>query len=561
MRSPLTRRWFLREGGAAALGLALFPPWRIEAAPTFDLVLRGAMLLDGTGGPAWRADLGIVGDRIVALGDIAADQGRRVLDVSGLHVAPGFIDIHSHSDGDILIYPGSESRIYQGVTTEVTGNCGHSAAPLIGVDAEERRRAWEEETGGEARWSDVSSYFEALEQTGIALNQILLLGHGTLRTNAIGLVDRPLTPEELDSVLWAVEEGMDQGAFGLSTGLEYTPGSYAPTDEIIAMARVVARRGGLYASHIRNEEVALLAAVSEAIQIGRRTNVRVEVSHLKAAGQPNWAKQRAALDLLESARRAGVDVLADAYPYTAYSTGLTIFLEPWAREGGGAAIATRLRDADTRIRIRKAVAVRVRSDPGEYDLVVIARTRSEKNRSFVGKNLEEIGAHWKVDPLDALLRLLEEEEGRVSFVGHGMSSKNVELVLGHPLVMIGSDGSAMAPVGKAAEAQPHPRSYGAYARVFAHYVRERKLFDLPTAVRKMTSMPAEQIGLADRGRLARGMKADLVAFDAEAVEDRASFAEPHQYATGITYVLVNGTLVVDQGRHTGARPGRVLRKI
>jgi N-acyl-D-amino-acid deacylase len=551
----------MREGGAAALGLALFPPWRIEAAPTFDLVLRGGMLFDGTGGPAWQADLGIVGDRIVALGDIAADQGRRVLDVSGLHVAPGFIDIHSHSDGDILVYPGGESRIYQGVTTEVTGNCGHSAAPLIGVDAEERRRAWEEETGGEARWSDVSSYFEALEQTGIALNQILLLGHGTLRTNAIGLVDRPLTTEELDSVLWAVEEGMDQGAFGLSTGLEYTPGSYTPTDEIIAMARVVARRGGLYASHIRNEEVALLAAVSEAIQIGRRANVRVEVSHLKAAGQPNWAKQRAALDLLESARGGGVDVLADAYPYTAYSTGLTIFLEPWARAGGGAAIATRLRDADTRIRIRKEVGVHVRSDPGDYDLVVIARTRSEKNRSFVGKNLEEIGAHWEVDPLDALLRLLEEEKGSVSFVGHGMSSKNVEIVLGHPLVMIGSDGSAMAPVGKAAEAQPHPRSYGAHARVFAHYVRERKLFDLPTAVKKMTSMPAEQIGLADRGRLARGMKADLVAFDAEAVEDRASFAEPHQYATGITYVLVNGSLVVDQGRHTGARPGRVLRKI
>ena len=556
----LSRRRFLREGSAAAIGLAFFPSWRIEAVPPFDLVLKGGRLLDGTGGPAWPADLGLVGDTIAAVGTIAPEQSRQVVDVSGLHVSPGFVDIHSHSDGDILAYPGGESRILQGITTEVTGNCGHSAAPLAGVDAEDRRRSWREEEGVEADWSDVASYFTRLEETHISVNQILLLGQGTLRSNAIGLVDRPLTTDELKSVLHSVEEGLDQGAFGLSTGLEYTPGSYTPTEEIVEMARLVARRNGLYASHIRNEETALLEAVNEAIEIGRQTGVRVQVSHLKAAGQRNWAKQPAALHLIESARRSGIDVLADAYPYTAYSTGLTIFLEPWAREGGGPAIAARLRDLGERARIRKEVQARVRNDPGDFDLIVISRVRSRRNRHLVGKNLVEISKLWDLEPEDATLRLLEEEEGRVSFIGHGMSPENVEMVLRHSLVMIGSDGSSMAPREKAAEARPHPRSYGAYARVLAHYVRERRLFDLPTAVKKMTSMPANQIGLHDRGRLARGQKADLVVFDATTVEDRASFAKPHQYPAGIVHVLVNGEFVVEQGRHTGARPGRVLRK-
>jgi len=560
MSQSLTRRHFLRQGGAAALGLALFPPWRIEATPAFDLVLKGGTLLDGTGSPAWPADLGIVGDTIAAVGAISPEQARRVLDVSGLQVAPGFIDIHSHSDGSVLAYPGAESRILQGVTTEVTGNCGSSAAPFVGVDVETRRRSLREEEGIEADWTDVASYFERLEKTGIAVNQILLLGQGTLRANAIGLVDRPLTPEEMKALLRTVEEGLDQGAFGLSTGLEYVPGTYTPTAEIVEMTRLVARRGSLYASHIRNEEAALLEAINEAIEIGRRTGARVQVSHLKAAGESNWAKQRAALDLIEGARRAGVEVLADAYPYTAYSTDLTIFLEPWAREGGGAAVVARLRDADSRTRIGKEVAARVSNDPGDFDLIVISRVRTEKNRALVGKNLAEIGAAWDLNPVDALLRLLEEEEGSVSFIGHGMSPGNVEMVLAHPLVMIGSDGSSMAPVGKAAEARPHPRSYGAFARVLSHYVRERQLFDLPTAVKKMTSMPADQIGLRDRGRLARGQKADLVVFDAGAVADRASFAAPHQYPRGIVHVLVNGVPVVEHEVHTGARPGRALRK-
>jgi len=300
--------------------------------------------------------------------------------------------------------------------------------------------------------------------------------------------------------------------------------------------------------------------VDEAIAIGRRSGARVEISHLKASGRPNWTKQRAALDLIESARRDGVAVLADAYPYTAYSTGLTVNLSGWAREGTNADVVARLRDPGTRARIRKEVIAQIADELGDYDLIVISSVKTAANRPLVGKNMVEIATAWGVEPVDALLRLLEEEDASVGYIGHGMSPENVEMVLRHPLVMIGSDGSAMAPVGKAAETRPHPRSYGAFARVLGYYGRERGLFDLPAAVRKMTSMPADQIGLRDRGRIARGARADIVLFDAARVKDEATFADPHRYPAGIRHVLVNGTLVVEAGAHTGARPGRGLRR-
>jgi N-acyl-D-amino-acid deacylase len=523
-------------------------------------VLRGPTVLDGTGGPPFVADVGIRGDTIAALGEISAEQGARALDLAGLHLAPGFIDIHSHSDGDVLAYPGAESRVLQGVTTELTGNCGSSAAPLTGAGAEETRRAWREESGVEADWTGVASYLERLDRSGVALNQALLLGQGTLRSSAIGEVDRPLTPDELRGVLRAVEEGLDQGAFGLSTGLEYTPGLYTPTAEIVAMARVVSRHGGLYASHLRNEEARLLEAVAEAIAIGRQTGARVEVSHLKAAGRRNWPSQTPALELLEAARRDGVAVLADAYPYEAYSTGLTILLPGWAREGGAAAIGERLRDPDTRARIRREAAAYVANEPGDFGLIVISSVGGERHRSLVGRSLAAIAADWGQEPAEALLRLIADEQGDVGFIGFAMSPENVERVLAHPLVMIGSDGSAMAPTGRAAATRPHPRSYGAFTRVLDHFVRERRLLELPAAVRKMTSMPADQIGLADRGRIARGMKADLVAFDAPGLRDRATFDDPHRHPQGIRLVLINGVAVVEDGSPTGARPGRALRR-
>jgi N-acyl-D-amino-acid deacylase len=523
-------------------------------------VIRGGAVLDGTGGPPFVADVGLVGDTIAALGEIGPEAGRRVIDAAGLHVAPGFIDIHTHSDPDVLACPTADSRVRQGVTTELAGHCGGSAAPLAGLGVAERREEWKED-GVDADWTDVASYLSRVERDGISVNHALLVGHGTLRSNAIGDVDRSLSADEMRSFTRALEEALDQGAFGLSTGLEYVPGRYTPTSEIVDLARLVARRGGLYASHIRNEEARVLEAVAEAIEVGRASGVRVEIAHLKATGESNWPKQGPALDLLEAARRDGVAVLADAYPYTAYSTGLTILMEGWAREGGTAAILARFRDSEARARIRREVEAQVKGDPGSWGRVVVSRVRTETNRAAaVGRSLVEIARAWGLEPVDAYLRLLEEEETAVSFIGHGMSPENVERVLRHPLVMIGSDGSSMAPLGKAAEGRPHPRSYGTFARVLGHYARERGLFDLPAAVRKMTSLPADQIGLPDRGRIARGKKADLVLFDAAKVRDTATFDDPHRYPEGISCVLVNGVAVVEGGAHTGARPGRVLRR-
>jgi N-acyl-D-amino-acid deacylase len=556
--NQIGRRHFLKIGGCVAVASALRPA-AILAAPSFDLVIRGAQVLDGTGVAAYPADVGVVGDRITAIGEIAAEQGRRVIDAARLHVCPGFIDIHSHSDAAILLYPTADSRVRQGVTTEVTGNCGGSAAPLSDARADATQRSYARQ-GIDARWTGVASYYDVLEKSGISINQALLVGQGTIRTNAIGNVDRRLTPDELAAVVRAVDEAMDEGAFGLSTGLEYTPGRYTPTEEIVAMARVVSRRGGLYASHIRNEEAALLEAVDEAISVGRQSGARVQISHLKAAGRRNWGKQQGALDLIASARRDGIEVLADVYPYTAYSTGLAILLSAAALEGGTAEMMARFKDPAWRQRMRTEVEAQMAQELGDYALIVIAGVKSRANQALLGKNVKEIAAAWGIEPVDAVLRLLEEEEGNVDIIGHGMSPENVEMVLRHPLVMVGSDGTAMAPVGLAAETRPHPRSYGTFARVLAYYVRERRALDLPQAVRKMTSMAADQVGLSDRGRIARGKKADLVVFDAARVKDEATFERPHQFASGIPYVVVNGMVVVDNGKHTGAKPGRALRR-
>ncbi len=552
----MRRRRFVSQSLTGLAGAALCP--RILAAPAFDLVIKGGTVVDGTGGPPFPADVGIAGDTIAALGEIAAEQGRAVLDAGGLTVTPGFIDIHSHSDDSLLAYPGAESRVRQGITTELTGNCGSSAAPRAGNLPDGEADDWKE-SGVTADWTDVASYAARVERTGVALNHALLLGQGTLRENAIGPVDRPLRPEEMKAILRAVEEGMEQGAFGLSTGLEYTPGRYTPTEEIVEMARVVARHEGLYASHVRNEEAALLEAVDEALGIGRQTGARVQVSHFKAAGKRHWDKQEGALHLLESARRAGLDAWADAYPYTAYSTGLTVYLDGWALDGGTEAMMNRLRDPGDRARIRRELEARILREPGDYALIVLSRLRTARNRPLVGLNLVQVAERWRLEPVDAALRLLEEEEGSVGYIGHGMSPANVERLLAHPLIMVSSDGRSVAPTGRESESRPHPRSYGACARVLAHYHRERKLFDLPTAVKKMTSLPADQIGLPARGRIRRGAKADLVAFDLATLTDHATFEDPQRYPTGIRHVVVNGTPVVRDGQPTGARPGRMLR--
>jgi len=558
MTRSFDRRSFLALAAASSASCALPRKVSTERRYPFDCVIRGGRILDGTGGPEWSADIGLRGDEIAAFGAIDPEQARRVIDARGLCVAPGFIDIHTHSDADVLSYPDNESRVFQGVTTEITGNCGYSAAPLCGLERTEDVRELREK-GIDACWTDVESYFRALESTRIAVNQGLLLGQGTLRRTVARLENRPLSQREMAEVLRLLEEGLDQGAIGFSTGLEYTPGRFTPTEELIAMARVLARRGRLYTSHLRSEESQFLEAIDEALRIGRESGARVQVSHLKAAGKPNWHKQDDALAALERARAGGIDVLADAYPYTAYSTGLTVFLPDEAREGGDDALLARLKDPAQRASIRAFLGPRVACDPGGFELIVIASVGAGRNRDAIGVDLAAIAERRGVEPAEALLQLLEEERADVGFVGHGMSEENVAKVLAHPLVMIGSDGRAMAPRGRALESRPHPRSYGTFARVLAKYVREEGRIDLPVAIRKMTSMPAAQLGLEDRGRIGHGMKADLVVFDPAKVRDRATFDDPHRTATGFSHVLVNGIAVLSDGERTKERPGRVLR--
>jgi N-acyl-D-amino-acid deacylase len=546
-RSLIDRRAALRGGAALALGALACRS--SGARGRFDVLLRGANVLDGSGAAPFVADVALNAERIAAIGALGEVQASRVFDARGLCLAPGFVDIHTHSDRTIFEWPGAESRVLQGCTSEITGNCGGSAAPRVADD---------EDAGTEARWSDVRSYIAAWRQQGAALNHALLVGHGTLRRAVMGSVDRPATADELARMNALLEDALDQGALGLSTGLEYVPGMFTPPEEIVQLARAVARRGKLYASHMRSEEEALLEAVDEALEVGRRTGVRVQVSHLKAAGRAHWKLLDGALSKLERARAEGVDVMADAYPYTAYSTTLTMLLEPWSREGGAEAVLARLRDPATRAKILREVGPHVEREPGGWELVVIASLDKREHQECVGKNLLEIAEMWSVEPAEAFARLLEGSNSGVSFVGHGMQESDVERVLAHPLVMIGSDGRSMAPTGSALNDRPHPRSYGTFPRVLGRYCRERKLFDLATAVRKMTALPAERARLAGRGRIEVGAFADLVLFDAQTIGDTATFSEPQQFPTGIAAVFVNGELAAERGAPTAARAGRFL---
>ncbi len=553
----MKRRAFIKNSLLGLAATTAFPSRIFSQSRKADILIRGASVLDGLGNPAFGTDVLVRNGLIMEIGHFKKSVARKVIDARGLYLAPGFIDMHSHSDDDIFLYPHAESKIYQGVTTEVTGNCGYSAAPVRGRDAGARMDSFHED-GITGTWSDVASYRAALKKNGMALNQALLVGQGTLRKSIAGLEDRPLTPTELEEEKAALEQALTQGAAGFSTGLEYTPGTFTPTSELIELARVAARYDRLYATHMRDEEQMLLAAISEALTIGRESGVRVQISHLKANGKANWSKQIDALNMIEQAHADGVRVWIDAYPYTAYSTSLVAFLPAWSREGGNGALRERLQSTETREKILRELDAKVRGDLGGYDLIVISSTGNKAVKDIIGLSMKEIAAREQMAENEALIDLLEKDNFSTGFVGHGMSPENVEMVLAHPLTMIGSDGVTQAPYGPAAKDRPHPRSYGTFARVLGYYCRERKIFDLPTAVKKMTSMPAAQLGLKKRGRIARGMRADLVLFDFDKVTDKATFSDPHQYATGFEYVFVNGRTVVEKGKINKALPGRLL---
>ncbi|HKW79032.1 MAG TPA: D-aminoacylase [Candidatus Limnocylindria bacterium] len=517
-----------------------------------DLLIRGGDVIDGTGAPAIRGDVAITGGRITDVGAFTGRRAMRMIDARGKVVAPGFIDIHSHSDESMLVNSAMESALHQGVTLVVCGNCGGSSAPLRGLAAEEADREYAR-LGIKRTWSAFYEYVATVERHGAAINVCSYVGHGTLRMSVMGAEAREPTAAELQEMRALLARSMDEGAIGLASGLIYPPSAYGTTDELASLCEVVRAKGGLYASHIRNEGARLLDAVEEGIEIGRRSKARVQLSHHKASGQKNWGKVKESVAKIEAARHAGVDVQADQYPYTASSTGLAVTIPNWAHEGGSAKMTERLRDPAVRQRIRDEETETGRA----WDRIVIARARHHPEYS--GRSVADLAREARKDPLEWTCDTLVEHEGDVNIVHHSMHEDDVRFVMGQPWIAIGSDSRANAPYGPLSFGKPHPRSYGTFPRVLGKYAREDRVITLEDAVRKMTTLTATHLRLRDRGAVRIGAWADLVVFDPAKVKDVATYDDPHRYPEGIEYVVVNGAVAIDQGETTNERAGRFLR--
>jgi len=530
-----------------------------KASSRADILIRGGTLIDGTGSSRRRVDLAIENGRIAAVGDLSDWDATTILDATGLVVAPGFIDMHTHSDLSLLINPRAESKIRQGVTTEVIGQCGFSPAP-----APSNRRESIRELFGEWgkvvqwTWGSFGDYLAAFERDGISVNVVPVVGHGILRAGILDEDNAAASDSELLEMKGGVRRALDEGAFGMSTGLIYAPGMFADIDELTALACEVAAAGGVYFSHIRSEAENLIPAIEEAIEVGRRSGVRVQISHLKAEGRPNWGKTGVVLNAIEEARSMDVDVGFDVYPYTAWHTSLGQVLPAWAREGGTERILARLTDERIRPRLQSEIAEAAESDPGRWERRLLAAAHTTANRSIQGMTIAEIAADRKRLPEEVIIDLLVEERLDADMVGFGMDEGDVRRVLAHPLATIGSDSASAAPYGVLGENHTHPRTYGAFARVLGYYMREETVFSLENAVAKMTGRSAERLHLHDRGRLVPDLAADVVVFDPTVVRDEATYDRPHQYAAGIRWVIVNGMVEIDGDTHMDRRPGRVL---
>jgi N-acyl-D-amino-acid deacylase len=562
MSRNITRRTFLinasRLAGAAVAAGPSFLGQSCSSMNRFDLLIRGATVYDGTGRPGFPADIGIVGGRIRTLGPVADGAAKRTIDAGGLAAAPGFIDVHEHTDIDLLVNYRAESMIRQGVTTVVGGNCGESAFPLSDEMMVRRRKSLREDYGLELSWQEAGGFFRRLEEQGIAINYASLVGLGTVRAIVVGHENRRATPAELERMDKLVQEALSAGAVGVSTGLEYTPGSFADEAELIALCRTAAEMGGLYATHMRDEEEFVLEAVDEAIRIARGAGAKLQVSHLKIGYARNWPKFDDLVRRVEAAAASGVDIFCDRYPYTAWSTGLTSFFPLWAREGTTKDFLARLENPALEARLRSEVGEKEEL-MGGWDKVIISSVTTEKNKPAEGRDVQTLSKGAGKDAFAYLRDLLLEEEGEVSQITFAMSEDHLKRLLAHPLVGVASDGSAVAPYGPLAEGNPHPRLYGTFPRALGKYVREEKVTTLEEMIRKMTSVPAARFGFAGRGTMAPGQWADVVLFDPERISDRATWQDPEQYPVGIDYVVVNGQVVVERGEHNGGRPGRVLR--
>jgi N-acyl-D-amino-acid deacylase len=559
------RRAFLSDAARAAaaiaaggLPLGAFEPRRSSRPRAADWVLRGAVVYDGTGRPPVEADVAVAGGRIEAVGSRLAAPGAREMNLAGLALAPGFIDIHSHTDLVLLVDPLAQSKIRQGVTTEIAGQDGSSVGPWSDAEFEETRDTYRSRYGVELDFRDLGGFFQRLRRQGASVNLASMVGHGTVRAAVMGEASRPATAAERERMAALVADALRGGACGLSSGLEYLPGAFADLEELSQAASPLAAAGLPYATHLRNEDDFSLAAVEEALNVGRRAGCPVHISHLKAQGARNWWKGPALLELFEALRASGRDASYDCYPYVAYATGLSNLFPVWARDGGTDRFLARLEDPEQAARIKDYVLDKV-DQLGSWDAVQISSTASDGLAWARGRRLGELATERRLDPYELLVQLTRQDRNRTGMIGFGMSEENVERMLAGPSGMICSDGAALAASGPLARGTPHPRNFGTFPRVLGRYCRERRIMPLETAIHKMTGMPAARLKLEGRGVIAPGAAADLVAFDPATVADRATFEEPHQYPVGIPHVMVNGQWVILGGEHTGAKPGQVLR--
>lgn len=559
MKRQISRRDFLLRTGQAGLMLGFAGSPLVSAGPKekFDLIIKNGTVIDGVRDKEYKADVGILGERISRIGNLQKTPAETVLDAEGRYVSPGFIDIHTHTDTEILINPRAESKIRQGVTTELGGNCGSSPFPIKQPISDFMKRE-AEKNNISIDWTDLKGFQAAVMKKGTAVNHGSLIGQGSVRSTVMGDEQREPTEEEMGEMKKCVALAMEQGAFGLSSGLEYTPSGFAGTEELIELCRTAAGYGGFYATHLRSEDKTVLEAVGEALHIAEEAGLPLQIAHFKAVGSTNWWKLPKMFDMVERAAERELSVSFDRYPYIAFSTGLSIIFPQWAQDGGMGMLLERLGDAGVR-RSMKAETLKKVEGYG-WEKIVISNLQKEENKRLIGMNIAQAAAEINADPFEFACDLIVGEGRDVSHIGFGMDEETTESVLKHPLAMLGSDGSSLAPYGPLGEGKPHPRNYGTFPRFLGFYIRERKILPLPQAIKKITSMPAEKLGLGHRGSLKEGNYADVVVFDPDRIADTATFIDPHRYPVGIDYVIVNGTVVVYHGEHTGKTPGMVLKK-
>src|SRR5437868_4592746 len=533
-----------------------------SADQQFDVIIKGGTVYDGTGGEGRVTDIAIRGDRIAGVGDLANATATTTIDARGLAVAPGFINMLSWSTESLIQDGRSQSEIRQGVTTEIMGE-GDSMGPL-NDRMKERYVREQRDIKYDIKWNTLAEYLRYLEKRGVSCNVASFLGATTVREYVIGLEDQQPTPEQLDQMRELVRTEMETGALGIGTSLIYPPAFYAKTEELIELCKVAAKYQGKYVSHMRSEGNQLLEGVDELLRISREAGIPAEVYHIKAAGEKNWPKEDQLLGRIEAAQKEGLKIRANMYTYTAAGTGLDACLPPWTEDGGYPALFKRLRDPATREKI--AAEVRVDSNgwenlylaAGSPDKILLSDFKSEKLKPLTGKSLAEVAKKRGKDPIETIMDLISEDESRIDAMYFLMSEENVRKELAKPWISFGSDEASQAPEGVFLKSNPHPRAYGNFARVLGKYTREEKVLTLPEAVRRLSALPATNLGLDHRGLIREGMFADVVVFDPATIADRATFDKPHQYAVGMKHVFVNGVQVLKEGEHTGAKPGRAL---